>query len=155
MYKMSLQEYLLPYIISNAIGLLLIYICYRWFRAGRILFGLIFLAAGVFNFYITCKSPEIYVEVYGASAVFSFYKDFIYGFFNEHVTLLVRIIAIGQVIVGIFLFLRGVFFKLGILGGILFLLAISPLGIGSAFPCTVFMAIGLYLLYRNKMKNET
>jgi len=40
---MSLQEYLLPYIISNAIGLLLIYICYRWFRAGRILFGLYLL----------------------------------------------------------------------------------------------------------------
>jgi len=145
---MSLQEYLIPYIMSNAVGLLLIYICYRWFRAGRILFGLIFLAAGVFNFYITCKSPEIYVEVYGASAVFSFYKNFIFGFFNQHVALFVRLIAIGQVTVGILLFTRKVCFKIGIAGGVLFLLAISPLGIGSAFPCTIFLIFGLYFLYR-------
>jgi len=151
---MNLQEFLLPYIISNAVGLLLIYICYRWFKAGRIIFGLIFLAAGIFNFYTAGKSPGAYVEIYGDSVWFSFYKDFIYGFFSQHVTLLVRTIAVGQLAVGIFLFLRGAFFKLGILGGIIFLIAIIPLGIGAAFPCTLFMAFGLYLLYRNKIKNE-
>jgi hypothetical protein len=149
---MSLQEFLLLYLISNAVGLLLIYVCYRWFKAGRIVFSLIFLAAGIFNFYTAGKSPDVYVEAYGDSAWFSFYKDFIYGFFSQHVTLLVRIIAAGQIIIGIFLLLRGVLFMLGILGGIIFLLAIAPLGIGSAFPCTIFMAFGLYLLYRNKKK---
>lgn len=145
---MNIQEFLLPYLISNIVGLILIFICYRWFIAGRILYGLLFLAAGIFNFYTVGKSSEVYVEVYGSTAVFSFYKSFIYGFFNQHVQLLVRIIAIGQITVGILLFARKIYFKFGIIGGMLFLLAISPLGVGSAFPCTLFMATGLYLLYR-------
>jgi len=38
-------------------------------------------------------------------------------------------------------------FLLGILGGIIFLVAISPLGVGSAFPSTLLMAVSLVLLY--------
>jgi len=149
---MSTQEFLLPYLVSNAAGLLLIYICYRWFKAGKIIFSLIFLAAGIFNFYTAGKSPDAYVDFYGDSAWISFYRDFINGFFSQHVTLFVRIIAIGQCIVGVLLLLREKLFILGIFGGIIFLLAIAPLGIGSAFPCTLFMAFSLYLLYRNRNK---
>lgn len=145
---MELQEYLIPYIISNIVGLLLIFICYLWFKAGRILYGLIFLAAGIFNFHTAGESPEVYVEVYGSTALFSFYKNFIYGFFSQHTPLLVRIIALGQIMVGILLFTRKIYFTLGIIGGMIFLLCISPLGIGSAFPCTLFMIIGLFLLLR-------
>lgn len=145
---MHIQEYLLPYIISNIIGLILIFICYRWFKAGRIVYGLIFLAAGIFNFYTAGKSPETYVEIYGSTALFSFYRDFIYGIFSQHTRLFVRLIAMGQITVGILLFTRKIYFRMGIVGGIIFLLAISPLGVGSAFPCPVLMAFGLYLLFR-------
>lgn len=145
---MELHEYLLPYLISNGVGLLLIFICFKWPKIGRIVFGIIFLAAGIFNFYTAGVSPEPYVDVYGSTAVFSFYKNFIYGFFNQHAQLLIRIIAIGQLTVGILLYTRKVYFKLGVLGGIFFLLAISPLGVGSAFPCTLLMIIALFLLLR-------
>jgi len=53
----------------------------------------------------------------------------------------------AQILVGIFLLMKRTLFLLGIVGGIIFLLAISPLGIGSAFPSTLLMSISLVLLY--------
>ena len=145
---MALEKYLVPFIISNIVALFLIFVCYRWFNIGRTLFGLIFISAGVFNFYTATTSPDVYVEVYGSTAVFSFYRDFIYGLFSQHTGLFVRLIAIGQFAAGILLFTRKIYFRLGIIGATIFLAAISPLGIGSAFPCTILMIAGLYLLYR-------
>src|SRR6266511_3228644 len=45
-------------------------------------------------------------------------------------------------------FLGRIFFmvKLACIGGIIFCLAIAPLGVGSAFPATVSMAIAFYIL---------
>ncbi|MBC7339277.1 MAG: hypothetical protein H5U04_05385 [Firmicutes bacterium] len=40
------------------------------------------------------------------------------------------------------------FLWLGVAGGIVFLLAIAPLGVGSAFPSTLLMAVALYLMWR-------
>lgn len=145
---MEIEEYLLPYIFSNitAVGLLLLSICRP--RTSKYIFAVIFLAAGVFNFFAVSSSPEIYVEGYGKTAVFSFYKEFIYGPFSRNTELFVRLIACGQMLVGILLMSRKFFFKAGIAGGILFFIAIAPLGIGSAFPCTAIMALSLYFLIR-------
>jgi len=75
------------------------------------------------------------------------YQKFIYGPFSSYTSLFVSLIALGQILVGIFVLLKKTFFLLGILGGIIFLAAISPLGIGSAFPATLFMVFSLVLLY--------
>jgi hypothetical protein len=37
---------------------------------------------------------------------------------------------------------------MGTIGATIFLLAIVPLGVGSGFPCTVIMAIALFILLR-------
>jgi Domain of unknown function (DUF4342) len=46
--------------------------------------------------------------------------------------------------------LKGWVFRAGSIGAIIFLLAIAPLGVGAAFPCTVIVAISTWLLLRNK-----
>ncbi len=145
---MRTQDYLIPYIISNVVSILLIFICYKWHKTGKILWSLIFSAAGIFNIITVFKTPHVYVEAYGQAAVFSFYKNFIYGVFNNHTTLFVTLIASGQILVAILLFMRKGLFKFGIIGGIIFLIAISPLGTGSAFPSTIFMAVSLIILYK-------
>jgi hypothetical protein len=76
------------------------------------------------------------------------YKNFINGIFSSHTTLFVTVIAFGQLLTGLFLLMKKKFFILGILGGIIFLLAIAPLGIGSAFPSTLLMAISLIILHK-------
>jgi hypothetical protein len=44
--------------------------------------------------------------------------------------------------------LKGWIFKSGCIGGITFLVAIAPFGVGSGFPCTITFAIALAVLFR-------
>jgi hypothetical protein len=57
------------------------------------------------------------------------------------------LIATAQALIAIALLLKGQVYKWGAAGGILFLLAIIPLGVGSAFPCSLIMATALALLF--------
>lgn len=121
------------------------FICYKWPKIGKVAWGIIFILAGIFNIYMGNSNPQAYVD-YGQHAV-GLYQKFIYGLFSSYTSLIVSLIASGQIIVGIFLFMKKNLFVLGIGGGIIFLVAISPLGIGSAFPSTLLMSASLVLLY--------
>jgi hypothetical protein len=123
----------------------MIFICFKWPKIGKVAWGIIFILAGIFNIYTGVSNPQAYVD-YGQHAV-GLYQKFIYGLFSSYTSLIVSLVALGQILVGIFLLMKRTLFFLGIVGGIIFLLAISPLGIGSAFPSTLLMAISLVLLY--------
>ena len=142
---MNFQDIWIPYVITHVITFLLIFICYKWPKIGKVVWGIIFVLAGIFNIYNGNSNPQKYVE-YGQNAV-GLYQKFIYGIFSSYTSLIVLLIALGQILVGIFLLMKRTLFLLGILGGIFFLVAISPLGIGSAFPSTLLMSISLVLLY--------
>jgi hypothetical protein len=141
-----LEEYLFPWIISNVISLVLLFVCYKWNRIGRYLYSFIFLAASIVNTFAAIREPQTYIDTYGNLAFF-FYKDFIYGFFARNTTVIVLLIAGGQLLISVFLFLGKKFFIYGVLGGIIFLLAITPLGLGSAFPATLLMVAALAVLF--------
>jgi len=140
-----LQDYWLPYTITHVIAFLLIFICYKWPKIGKVAWGIIFIFAGIFNIYSAISNPQIYLG-FGQDAV-GLYQKFINGVFSSYTSLIVSLIALGQILVGIFLFMKRMLFLWGVLGGIIFLVAISPLGIGSAFPSTLLMSISLVLLY--------
>jgi hypothetical protein len=142
---MDLQEVWIPYIITHAFSFALIFICWKLPKIGKVVWGIIFILAALFNMYLGNSNPQKYVE-YGQHAG-GLYQTFIYGPFSSYTSLFVSLIAFGQILVGIFLLMKRTFFLLGILGGIIFLIAISPLGIGSAFPSTLLMAFSLLLLY--------
>lgn len=144
---MYLQEYLIPFLVSNVIALLLLLTAWRAPRWARWSFVIIFLAAGAFNAITAANTPEAYLTY--AEMALPVYRNFILGWFAENAQLMVTLIAIGQVAVALLLSLHGTWFKLGIIGGIVFLLAIAPLGVGSAFPCSLLLAIALYLVYRH------
>lgn len=143
---MDSQDLWIAVVISNVIALLLILICYKWPKTGKVVSSIIFLLAGIFNMYSGIADPEVYVNTYGPLAI-GLYQKIIYGVFSSYTSLFVILIAVGQLLVGIFLLLKRTLFKLGILGGIIFLISISPLGIGSAFPFPLLMSISLVLLY--------
>ena len=142
---MNLPDYWLPYVITHAVAFLMIFICYKWPKIGNVAWGVIFILAGIFNIFMVIKNPQAYLS-YRDHAV-DFYKFFIDGVFHSFTIFIVSLIGTGQILVGIFLLRKGKLFLLGILGGIVFLVAIAPLGIGSAFPSTLLMAFSLVLLH--------
>lgn len=146
---MTFQGIWLPYTISQMVFLFLLIASWRWFRVARMLWIVIFLAVGIFNWTTVIKEPQAYL-MYADSAVLPLYKNFILGAFAQNPQAYVIPIAIGQILISLLLMLGRPLFTLGIIGGMIFLLAIMPLGLGSAFPATLIGAISLFLLSRQE-----
>ena len=144
------KQYIAPYLISNAVSVGLLVAAIVRPRLALGLFVFVFLAAGLFNTYTVLTEPEVYWD-YEGMAVLKVYKEFIAGFFSQHTKAIVLLIALGQLCIAALLgnqTLR----RLGALGGCIFFVAIVPLGVGSAFPCTLLMAAGLVLMEYRRSK---
>ncbi len=143
--NMDSQNVLIPYIVSHVLTLCLIFVCWKWPKIGKIIWAIIFILAGIFNAYTVTSDPQAYL-MYSQWAIGP-YQKIINGVFSSNTSLFVYLIALGQILVGALLFHKKKLFQLGVMGGIIFLIAISPLGVGAAFPSTLLMAFSLFLLY--------
>ena len=144
--------YLLMYIISNIVALLLLWTAWKRPRAARLLFFLLFAWASWTNWSTALNNPQFYIE-YADFSFLSVYKQFIRGWFSKHITEMVIFIAACQALIAISMLLKGWVLKTGAIGAIIFLLAIAPLGVGSAFPFSLIASAALYLIIR-KGANE-
>ncbi len=150
---MNYEQFMLPVIIANLLAIVVMLLSYNFPRFMRLIWGLIFIAAGIVNLITVVNAPGIYVDTFGTAAM-DFYKDIIYGPFSKHPGVYVAAISGGQVLVGALIWSRGFWYYLGLIGGFVFLLAIAPLGAGSAFPSTVFLAIGLIFMMRKRRRKS-
>lgn len=137
-------EWLGSYIGVTIFSILLSIVAALWSRISRWVFVVIFFVATLSNTMQALREPGVYLD-YGQSALPELYRSFIYGFFSRHTQPIVLSIALGQLIVGILLTRRGWLFRLGVLGGIVFLVAIAPIGVFSGFPATLIMAAALFV----------
>ena len=144
------EEYIIPYVISNAVSVGLLAVAIVRPRLALGLFVFVFLGAGLFNSYTALTEPEVYWD-YEGMAVSKVYREFIAGFFSQHTKAIVLLIALGQLCVAALLCKQNLR-RLGVIGGCIFFLAIIPLGVGSAFPCTLLMAAGLVLMEYRRSK---
>ncbi len=140
-------EYLVPYLASNVIAIALVLLALKQPRVTRILFVLIFLAASFFNSYSVITDPIAYL-MYGDLTFLDLYRRFIFGFFSQHTQAVVLTIAAGQFCIAGLLASRDRLRKWGVAGGVIFFLAIAPLGIGAAFPCSLLLAAAILLMHR-------
>jgi hypothetical protein len=118
--------------------------------AGRVVGGLLLLGGGCFNVWLGTTNPSAYAS-FGTLAVLDFYKAVVAAVFPAYGTPFILAIAAGQLASGAMLLLGGRWLRLGALGGLLFSLGIAPLGIGSAFPAPLFMALAYGLLLRHAL----
>ena len=139
------REYLTAFLISNSVALLLLIVAFWKPRASRWLFVLMFVAAAFANTRMALTRPEAYLD-YAALAVSSAYREFITGWFAQHVQLLVLPIAAGQLTIAALLTRSGAWRRLGVAGSIVFLLAIAPLGVGSAFPFSLTVIAAMLVM---------
>jgi hypothetical protein len=141
------HAYLFGLIGFNVLSLFFLLAAVKWPRLSRLLFFLLFAWAGCTNWIVSHQHPAYYRE-YADLTFVPLYRDIINGWFSHHVPLLVGIIAICQGMIAVSMLLKGWIFKLGCIGGIIFLLSIAPFGVGSGFPCTIIFAIALVILFR-------
>jgi hypothetical protein len=150
LFSMMKEEFIpIAYTISNVVAMIMLGCSWKYPKYSRIIYFLLFSWAAFTNAQTALAHPEYYMD-YSRYVVLDLYRNFIRGFFGEHVTMIVIVIAACQLTIGISILLRGWIFRTGCIGGILFLVSIAPFGVGSAFPCTLIMAAGLLLLLRKK-----
>jgi len=149
MRGLEVPQYLIAYIIANTFAIVSLLLAWKQPRIARALFSILFIWACFTNWHVALTRPNDYL--FYANLTFSdTYKAFILGWFSNHILQMVGFIATCQGIIAISFLLKGWIYQAGSIGAIIFLLAIAPLGVGSGFPCTVTMAIVLYLLLREK-----
>ncbi len=149
---MSSQQLAFAYIGSNFAALLLLFLSWKRKNTARVLFAALFIWASVTNWKTANSNPSVYLE-YSEYAIGP-YKKFIQGYFAGHITGFVSLIAAGQLLIGLGMLARGMIVKISCAGGIIFLLAIAPLGVGSAFPFSITASIALFLLYRHPFTKD-
>jgi hypothetical protein len=144
--KKMFNEYFILWAVTNIISLVLIGFCYKWPSLGSFIWGIIFLFAGVYNGFTAMHLPESY-QIYSETAVY-YYQEFIKGIFAEQARVFIMFIVLSQLLISFGLFFKENFYKIALIGAMIFLIAITPLGIGSAFPATLLMTISLFILYK-------
>jgi len=144
----GLDNYLDLYILSNAVALFMMFTAWKAPKVSRLMFFLLFAWAGYTNWTTAIHNPYSYLNN-ADLALLNVYKQFIFGWFSKHIIVMVGFIATCQVLIAISMLLKGQIFKTGCIGAIVFLLAIAPLGVGAAFPCTVIMAAALFMILKN------
>ena len=149
----QIREFLPQYVVSNAIAILVVYLAWKKPAVARMCLGVIFLTASIVNTYTAVATPEVYLE-YERFAVLESYRVFIRGRFAEHTRPMVVSIATGQLAIAIGMFADRKLTEMAIVGTVVFSLAIAPLGVGSAFPCSVWLAIAAILFYCREARME-
>jgi len=142
---MTPNEMFYAQMISITLAIAMVLVSWHYRLAGRIFFVLLFLWAAQVNFLTAFSRPDAYLD-YAPLALVDWYRDFIRGFFAQHVTAIVAAIALGQLAIAILVSLSGRGVSVGLWGAIVFLVAIAPLGVGSGFPTTLIMAWAAGLL---------
>ncbi|HEX6892687.1 MAG TPA: hypothetical protein VF141_18395, partial [Chryseolinea sp.] len=117
-----------------------------WPTVSRLFLSAIFIGASAFNLVNSFVNPSSYLEL-GEFAEAELYRSFILGPFSSNVTLFVSTIAICQLFIGVFISYRGKLMRVAMAGGIIFLIGISPLDYGAAFPAPMIMAMALGILF--------
>ena len=135
------------YIGWNIFAIALVVVAAKWPKLARGLFSVLFLGAGVWNLFASLTMPAFYVATYGPLATPP-YAAFISGPFAANPALFVVPIALGQLAIGILATGTGTRVRLAMLGSMAFLLAIAPMGVGAAFPFSIFGILAAYLLFR-------
>jgi hypothetical protein len=142
------DAFLTGYLISNGAALILLFFSVTRQRMARILFFLLFVFASCINWKMALQSPQDYINT--ADFALILYRPFITGWFSHHVLLVVGFIGTSQFLIGVSMLLKGWVYRTGMIGAIVFLLAIMPLGIAAAFPSTLIMAYGMVWLLKGK-----
>ncbi|MDB5246684.1 MAG: hypothetical protein JWQ40_1078 [Segetibacter sp.] len=143
---MTQAQIIVTYIISNLVAITFFTVSLKWKQVARVLFAALFFWAAWTNWSVAQTNPDFYLN-YSKYAI-SIYQDIIVGTFLDHMKPIVSFIALCQLLIAIGLLYGGIFLKTACIGGIIFLVAISPLGIASAFPSGLIWSAGLFVLYK-------
>ncbi|SFC24102.1 hypothetical protein [Spirosoma endophyticum] len=143
----------IAYVVVNIFSVTQLIGTYRWPATTRVLFFLLFSIAAFVNIRNALETPWVY-QSYADYAI-PIYRRFILGLFDDFTIPIVLSIGVGQILIAFSMFIKGDWFRMGCLGGLVFCVAIAPLGLGSGFPSSLLFALAFYRLYQQQNRKPT
>jgi hypothetical protein len=120
-----------PFTIWLTFVLLVFLFCLIKPNAARIFLGFFFLAMAIgINIVTVLVAPQSYIEM-GKNALIPFYRWVFLNIISLNPVLFVLPIAAYQITIALLMLNKKKYVKIGLLGGIIFLVGITPLGIES------------------------
>ena len=147
---MEYNYYYPPYIITNLVAIIILIMATTRPNIARIMLGIVFIGAFTVNLITAIFNPSTYLE-FGEMTSSELYREIILGPFSQNTRLYIILIALCQLFIGLFTTYEGKSMRIAMIGGMIFLFAISPLGFGSAFPATLIMGIAYVILLFTKI----
>lgn len=139
---------LLPLLAANAFAVAFLVLALYRPNAARIIAGGGFILAGLVNGTLALVNPQIYVTGFGPNAV-GVYKTAIYSVLAQSPGRFILAIAVWQLVVASLILVNSTdYTRLGCAAAAIFLIGISPLGVGCAFPSNLILAAALVVLVR-------
>jgi hypothetical protein len=111
--------------------------------------SILFLGGAPWNLFASLTMPSFYVETYGPLATPP-YAAFIYGPFAANPAVFVVPIAVGELAIGVLTAAKGAWVRLGMIGVMVFMVGLAPLGVGGAFPFSLWAIVAAYVLFRTR-----
>ena len=116
-------------VIWSVLCLLILALCLIRPNAGRIFIGIFFLAMAIgVNVVTVFVDPDSYVGL-GAGSFIPLYRWVFTNFVALAPPLFVLPVAAFQIVIALLMLSKGHYAKWGLIGGIIFLIAITPLGV--------------------------
>ena|SRR5689334_19837545 len=144
----------IPHVISILIATgFLLAAAYRPLLA-RKLYAALFVYATLVNAAVALYKPLSYLDN-ARYALLEGYRSFILGWFADHIGVVVGSISVGQALITAGLIVGGVWARAALVAAIVFFLAISPLGVASAFPSSLIWAMGAGWLLANGVARKS
>jgi len=114
-------------------------------NAGRIFLGLFYVAMAIgVNIVLVLLHPQLYIEL-GRNALIPLYRALFLQVIALNPPLFILPVAACQIAIGLLILNKGRYVKVGLAGGIIFTLAITPLGI-EELPNPVLALAQVFLL---------
>lgn len=138
-------KWALPYSVSLALAITILALAYRKPAGARSLVALLFAYACVHNGRLALTDPTPYRD-FSLYALVPALESYIRGPFARHASSVILAIAIGQGVIALAMALAGRFLWVGVVGCAIFLTAIIPLGVGSAFPFSAIVTLATLIV---------
>jgi hypothetical protein len=141
---------LLPLFAANAIAVAFFVLAMYRPNGARITAGGGFILAGLVNGTLAILDPQIYVRALGPNAM-GIYKTVIDGVLAQAPRRLILAFAVWHLLVGGMILVNTTdYVRLGCVAATVFLIGISPLGLGCAFPSNLILGAAMVALIRLK-----
>lgn len=115
----------------------------------RVVWGLFFIASGVFNFAYTMQNLEVYNE-FADMALFSFYVNFIEDVVIPNGEVFTATLAVFELLVGGLILAKGMYAKVGLIASLIFTVALIPAIVPYTY-VNILLALIPIMLFRNKL----